>query len=201
MRKFMFLLVLLLLGSFAITGCKKGAKKAEEARKTGTEQKIEEKVKAEDLLLTEKEVQSFLKACPVFLEISKKYGKEVEGLTEKKNVMTDMRVLHEYAEYKEEYDAALKEYGYTLESFAATFGKIMGTFAFGEASKAMGGAGESMKKILDNPLVPKESKEEVKKNLAELEEYQKTEEGKAFKENWTIVEKYEDEIKALFEKK
>jgi ABC-type phosphate/phosphonate transport system substrate-binding protein len=200
MRKFMFLLVLLLVGVFTVTGCKKGEKKAAQAEETGTEQKIEKEVKA-DLLLTEKEVQSFLKALPVFLEISKKHGKEVESLTDKENVMTDMRVLQEYTEYKEEFDAALKKYGYTFESFSATFGKVMGTFAFGETSKALGETREGMKKLLDNPLVPKESKEEVKKSLKEFEDYLKTEEGKAFKENWTIIEKYENEIKALFEKK
>jgi hypothetical protein len=200
MKKFMFLLVLLLVGFSAVTGCKKGEKKADQAREKSTEQKIEEKGKAEDLSLTEKEVQSFIKACPVFLEITKKYGKEVERLADSKNPINDMKVLGEYSEYKEEMEGALKEYGFTFESFSSTFGKIMGTIAFGEKDKATEMARDGLKKMLDNPAVPEKSKEEVRKNLKELEEYEESEEGKVLKKNWTIVEKYEDELKELFEK-
>jgi hypothetical protein len=201
MKKFMFLLVLLLIGAFAITGCKKGEKKTDVSEETSTEQKTEEKVDAKDLLLSEKEVQSFIKACPVFLEITKKYGKEVEGLATSKNPINDMQILEKYPEYKREIEMSLKEYGFTFESFSATFGKIMGTFAFGEKNKAVAVARDGMKKMLDNPAVPEESKEEVRKNLRELEEEEKSEEGQAFKQNWKIVEKYEDQIKAIFEEK
>jgi hypothetical protein len=200
MKKLMFLLVLLLIGVFAITSCKKGEKKAAQVEEKSTEQKIKGKVEAKDLLLTEKEVQSFIKAYPVFVEICKKHGEKIEGLSDKKNLMSDMRILDQYGEYKEEIEGALKKYDFTFESFGATFGKIMGTLVFGETNKALGESSEGMRQMLDNPLIPKESKEDIKKNLKELEEYGKTEEGKTFKENWKIVEKYEGELKALFEK-
>lgn len=196
MKKFVFLLVLLMLGTFATTGCKKAEKTAEEARETGIDKRVEEKVKAEKFLLTEQEVQSFIKAYPVFVEICKRHEKEV---SDDVSVLNDARMLQEYGEYKEEFDGALKKYGHTLESFAATFVKVMGTLAFGATTEAMGGGAEGMKQMLDNPNLPQESREEIEKSLAKIEEFKKSEEGKACEENWPIVKKYEGELKALFE--
>jgi len=193
MKRFVSLLVLLLLVSFTITGCK-GDKKAKEAGETSTEKKIEEKVDAEDLLLTEKEVKAFLEALPVFVKITKQKEKEVRPLAEKENLLNEMRIVGEFKEYKEEIDEALKEYGFTLESFASAYGKVMSAFVYGQMDKALEGAGESVKKMLDNPLIPEAEKEEIRKSLKETEE---SEEMKACKENWKIVKKYEGEIKEI----
>jgi len=190
MKRFMFLSVLLLLGSFVLTGCK-GDKKADE---TSAEKKIEAKEEAENLLLTEKEVKAFIKAFPVFVEITKQKEKEIGPLADKEDLLSGMKFAGELKEYKEEIDAALKDYGFTLESFGAAYAKVMGAFFYGQ----MGGANEAMKKLLDNPNVPEEQKEEIRKNLKETEE---TKEMKALKENWEIVKKYKGEIENLFKEK
>ena len=192
MKRFMCLLLLLLLVGFTITGCK-GDKKAKESEKKS---KIEEKTEAENLFLTEKEVKAFIKAFPVFVEITKQKEKEVKPLAEKENLLNEMKLVGEFKEYKEEVDGALKKYGFTLESFAATYGKVMGAFVYGQMDEALGGSGEGMKKMLDNPLIPEAEKEEIRKSLKEAEE---SEEMKACKENWKIVKKHEGKIKNLFE--
>jgi len=188
MKRFMFLSVLLLLGSFVLTGCK-GDKKADE---TSAEKKIEAKEEAENLLLTEKEVKAFIKAFPVFVEITKQKEKEIGPLADKEDLLSGMKFAGELKEYKEEIDAALKDYGFTLESFGATHNKILGAIVYGQMESA---TGEMMKKMLDNPNVPEEQKEEMRKSLKETEE---SGEMKASKENWKIVEKYRSEIENLF---
>jgi hypothetical protein len=188
MKRFMFLSVLLLLASFLATGCGKGEEKAGE---TSTEKRIEKKEEVESLYLTEKEVKAFIKAFPVFAEITRKKGEEVEPLTEREDLVSGVRFAGALKEYQEEIDAALKDYGFTLESFSAVHVKIMGAFVYGQ----MQGATEEMKKLLDNPNIPEEQKEEIRKSLKETEE---SEEAKASKKNWEIVKKYKSEIENLF---
>jgi type III secretory pathway component EscV len=189
MRKFMYLSVLFLLVGFLATGCK-GKGKGEKTGVASTEKKVEEQ--AENLLLTEKEVTAFIEAYPVFVEITKKKEKEIEPLTDKENLVSGMQFAKEFEEYAEEIESALGKYGFTLESFGATHNKIMGAIVYSQMESA---TGEMMKKMLDNPNVPEEQKEEIRKNLKETEE---SEEIKAAKENWKIVEKYRSEIESLF---
>jgi ABC-type glycerol-3-phosphate transport system substrate-binding protein len=188
MKKFMFLFVLFLLVGFFAAGCK-GKGKAEKSDVAGAEKKAEEQ--AENLLLSEKEVTAFIDAYPVFVEITKNKEKEIEPLKDTENLLSGMRFAKEFEEYAEEIEAALGKYGFTLESFGATYGKIMGAVVYSQ----MGETHEGVKKLLDDPNVPEEQKEEIRKSL---KEYEESEEMKACKENWKIVEKYRSEIERLF---
>ncbi len=197
MKKFIFLVALPLFVCFAETGCKKGAKESPGAQKS-SEEKTEEKTKAKDLSLTEKEVKSFVNALPAFIEFAKSKEKEITAMVEKEKSISGLEVANEYIEYKEEIDKVLGKYGFNLESFSSTYAKVMSTFAYGQMDKAIGAGGENMKKMLDNPMIPEKEKEEIRKNL---KEYEESEEMKACKGNWEIVEKYEDEIKEILEEK
>ena len=192
MKRFMFLFVLVVIVCFLSSGCGKGEEKAGEA---SAKKQIESKEKAEDLLLTEKEVTSFIDAYPVFVEITRKKEKEIEPLADKENLLNGVRFAEEFKEYGEELESALGKYGFTLESFGAAFGKIMGAIVYGQMEST---TGEMMKKMLDNPNVPEEQKEEIRKNLKETEE---SAEMKAMKANWEIVKEYKDEIEELFKEK
>jgi hypothetical protein len=86
MKRFMFLLVLLLIVGFFASGCK-GDKKAGE---TSTEKKIEGKEELENLYLTEKEVKAFIKAFPVFVEITKKKEAEIGPLSDREDLVSGM---------------------------------------------------------------------------------------------------------------
>ncbi len=195
MKRFMFLFVLFVIVCFLATGCGKGEEKAGD---TSAEKKIEKKEEAENLYLTEKEVKAFIKAFPVFVEITKKKEKEVEPLTDKEDLISGMKFVGEVKEYKEEIGAALKDYGFTFESFASTYGKVLGAIGYGQMAVA---TEELMKRTLDNPTVPEEQKEEIMKSLKEAKEAEESEEMKATKDNWEIVKKYEDEIINILEEK
>lgn len=190
MKKCMLLFVMFLVVSFLQTGCSKGEEKAD---KTSTEKKMENKEEEENLYLTEKEVKGFIKAFPVFVEITKQKEEDIEPLADKDDFASGMRLTTEFMKYKDEIDAALKEYGFTLESFSAAYGKIMAAYAYGQMA---GATGEMMKKMLDNPNIPEEQKEEIRKSLKESEE---SEEMQASKKNWEIVKEYKSEIENLFE--
>ena len=186
MRRFMFLFVLLLIvGSFA-TCCKK-------EKEASVEKKIESK--EENLYLMEKDVEAFIEAFPVFVEITKQKEKEVEPLSGKEDFISGMRLAGEFKEYKEEIDGALKKYGFKLESFAAAYGKILAAYSYGQMA---GTTSELMERMLDNPNVPEEKKEEIRKGLKEAEE---SPEIQASKKNWKIVKEYKDEIENLFKEK
>lgn len=159
MKRFMFLSVLFLIVGFFAAGCK-GDKKAGE---TSAEKKIESKEEKESLYLTEKDVKAFIKAFPVFVEITKKAEKEIGPLTDKKDLLSGMKFTGELKEYKEEVDAALKDYGFTLESFAATYAKVMGAFFYGQ----MGGA--SIEDESEEAKAFKANWEIVKKYKSEIE--------------------------------
>ena len=189
MKKFVFLSVLFLIVCFLSSGCGKGEEKAGE---TSAEKKIEKKEEAEDLLLTEKEVIAFIDAYPVFVEITKKKEKDIEPLADKENLLSGVRFAEEFREYAEEIEGALAEYGFTLESFGATHGKILSAIVYNQMEAA---TGEMMKNMLDNPNVPEEQKEELRKSIKEAEE---SEEMKATKENWKVVEKHMSELENLF---
>lgn len=198
MRRFVFVPVLLLLVIFLVTGCK-GEKSAGAKEEVGTEKKIEEASEKVDLKLTEKELIAFMKAYPVFVDITKKKGEEVKPLTEKDNLLSGMRMAGELKEYKDEVDKALKDYGFTFESFSAAYGKVMGAVFYGTLSEGMKQSSAEMKKMLDNPDIPEESKEAIRESLKEMEETEETEEMKANKENWKIVEKHKEELKKILE--
>ena len=190
MRKFMFLAVLVLLGSFLLTGCK-GKETSGEKAEVNAEEKVEKAAKEENPLLTEKEVLAFIDAFPVFVKITKKAEKEIDPLADKKNLVSGMKVAGKFEEYAEELDAALKDYGFTFDSFSAAYAKVMGAFAFGQMNEAMESSKEQMKQMLNNPNIPEEQKEEIRKGIQEMEE---SEEMKAAKENWKIVKKHEDKL-------
>ncbi len=185
----MFLSVLFLLVGFLATGCSKGEEKTGE---TNAEKKMEKKEEDENLYLIEKEVKAFIKAYPVFVEITKKKEKDIEPLADNDDLVSGMKITAEFEEYKNEIDAALKEYGFTLESFGAAYGKIMAAYAYGQMA---GAAEDMMKKMLNDPNVPEEQKEELRKSIKETEE---SEEMQASKKNWEIVKGYKSEIESLF---
>ncbi|MBN1694898.1 hypothetical protein JW879_05815 [candidate division WOR-3 bacterium] len=188
MKRFVLLLVLLLLGGLVLTGCK-GDKKAGE---TSARKEAAAKEEEENLYLTEQEVKSFIEAYPVFVEIIKRTEQEVKPLADKQSPLSGMQFAEEFKEYAEELEGSLGKYGFTLESFGATYSKILGAIVYSQMESATGGM---MKKMLDNPNLSEEQKEEIRKNLKETEE---SEEMKASKENWKIVEKHMSEIEKLF---
>lgn len=189
MKRFMFVFVLFLLVGFLAAGCK-GKEKAGKSGETGAGGKPEKQT--EDLLLTEKELTNFIDAYPVFIEITKQKEKEVKPLAGNKNPLRGVQFVEEFKEHVEEIEAALGKYDFTLESFGATYNKVLGAIVYSQMESA---TGEMMKKMLDNPNVPEEQKEEIKKSLKETEE---SEEMKATKENWEIVKKHKSEIEELF---
>lgn len=186
MKRFTFLFVLLLIVGSLATCCKK---------ETSAEKKIEKKKEAKNLSLAEKEVKAFIDAYPVFVEITRQKEKEVEPLSGKEDFMSGMRLAGEFKEYKKEIDGALEQYGFTLESFAATYGKILAAYSYGQMA---GTTSELMERMLDNPTVPEEKKEEIRKSLKEAKE---SPEIQASKKNWEIVKEYKDEIENLFKEK
>ena len=189
MRKFALVVSVLLLAVLLTTGC--GGKGEEQSGETSSEKKIEKQEEAENLFLTEKEVKAFIKAYPKFVEITEKKKEDIEPLADKEDLISGMRITSEFKEYKEEIDAALKDYGFTLETFGMAYGKIMAAYAYGQMA---GAAGEMMKKMLENPNVSEEQKEEIRKSMKEAEE---SEEMQASKANWEIVMKYQEEIENL----
>lgn len=198
MRKFMFVPVLLLLAVFLSTGCK-GEQSSEGKEETSTEKKTDKVWKEVNLKLTEKELMAFMKAYPVFVDITKKKGKEIEPLAEKENLMSGMKMAGELKEYKEEIDKALKDYGFTFESFYETYGKVMGAVFYGTMNEVMEQSTAEMKKMLDNPDIPEESKAEIRESLKEMQETDESEEAKANKENWNVVKKHKEELQKMFE--
>jgi hypothetical protein len=189
MKRFMLVPLVLLSVVFLTTGC--GGKGDETSGETSSEKNIEKQEEVENLYLTEKEVKAFIKAYPVFVKITEKKKEDIEPLADKEDLISGMKITSEFNEYAEEIDAALKDYGFTLESFSAAYGKIMAAYAYGQMA---GAAGEMMKKMLENPNVPEEQKEEIRKSMKEAEE---SEEMQASKANWEIVKKYQEEIENL----
>ena len=189
MKRFMSVALMILLVVFLTAGC--GGKGEETSGQTSSEKKIEKQEEAENLYLTEKEVKAFIKAYPSFVEITEKTKEDIEPFSDKEDLISGMRLTSEFKEYKEEIDAALKDYGFTLETFGAAFGKVMAAYAYGQMA---GAAGEMMKKMLENPNVSEEQKEEIRKSMKEAEE---SEEMQASKANWELVKKYQEEIENL----
>ncbi|MEO0292797.1 MAG: hypothetical protein ABIN61_01065 [candidate division WOR-3 bacterium] len=201
MKRFIFLSVVLFLSVFASIGCGKKKEKTKGTEETRIYEKKGQKAETKDLLLTEKEVELFIKACPTFIEICKRHGKKIENWAEAgdKNLFADMRILEEWREYKDEIDRELKGYGFTFESFFETYSKIISSFFYGQMGQSMGMVREEMKKMLENPNIPEEQKQEIRESLKNLEKEEETEETKALRKNWEVVKKYEKEIKKIFE--
>jgi hypothetical protein len=181
MKKFMLVPVALLLVCFMTACCGKG------------EEKVQEKI--ENPYLTENDITAFTNAYPVFVEITKKKEAEIGPLAGREDLIGNMKATGEIKEYKAEIDAALKKYGFTLESFSVTHAKIMAAYAYGQMAET---SGNVMKKMLENPNLSEEQKEEIRKNMQEAEE---SEEMKATKKNWEIVKKNKTELENLFKEK
>jgi len=58
---------------------------------------------------------------------------------------------------------------------------------------------KQMKETLKNPDLPKESKEDIKKGIKEMEEQKNSEEIKNYRKNAEILKKYKDDLKIVFD--
>lgn len=199
MKRLTWILVILLLSSVLLVNCRRGDSPA-----GGIGKKITEKLEfdeTDELELTEKEVKAFIKAFPAFKEVAEKEGEKLEGLS-KKGVFGAMKGGKEALKSAEKINKVLKPYGFTMETFLQTFGKIMGTYGYTmalEAKKLAKDNVEAMKKMLENPMVSDEEKEEIRESIEELEKEDDSEEAKAYKKNVKILEKYQDELEEVFE--
>jgi len=201
MKKFTYLFVIFILFSFLLVNCRKGESgtPAEESeKKTAEEVKSSD---ADDLLLTDKEVKSFIKAYPVFKKATEKAGKKFEG-KEPKSVLGAMKTGKDAQKYYKRLNADLKPYGFTTESFMETYGKVMGSYSMmmmGDIDKLYDSQIKNLKETLKTPNIPDETKKEIKESIKELEEQKNSEESEAFKKNIDILKKYEEELKELTE--
>jgi hypothetical protein len=199
MKRLTSIFIVLLLASLLLVSCRGGDSPAGGIGKKGTE-KLEFD-NADELELTESEVKAFIKAFPAFKEAAEKEGEKLEGIS-KKGVLGAMKGGKEYLKSAEKLNKVLKPYGFTMDTFLATFGKVMGTYGYKmglEMKKMAKDNIEAMKKMLDNPSLSEEEKEEIRKSIKELEEEDDSEEAKAYKKNLKILEKYEGELEVIFE--
>lgn len=198
MKKFALLFVFLLLVSFIFVDCKRGG----DSPIPGIGKKIGKKLEfdnTDDLLVTENEVKSFVKAHPVFMETAKKEGEKLEGLAGK-NVLKAMKGGRQAIKSVNKINKALEPYGFTIETYMKTYGKIFGTYAYMmglEAKKLAKGNIKSMKAMLDNPNIPEEQKEDIRESIKELEKEDDSEEAKAYEKNIKIIDKYKDDLDNL----
>ena len=199
MKRLTWIVVILLFASLMLVGCRGGDSPAGGIGKKGTE-KLEFD-DADELELTEKEIKAFIKAFPAFKETAEKEGEKFEALS-KKGFFGAMKTGKEALKVQKKFNKVLKPYGFTFESFTMTFAKVMGTYGFMmglEAKKLAKDNIEAMKKMLDNPMLSEEEKEEIKESIEELEKMDDSEEAKAYKKNIKLLEKYKDELDKLFE--
>lgn len=199
MKKFALLFAFLLLVSFIFVDCRRGG----DSPVPGIGKKIGKKLEfddTDDLLVTENEVKSFVKAYPVFMEIAKKEGEKLEGLAGK-NVLKAMKSGRQAIKSVNKINKALKPYGFDMESFMKTFIKVQASHAYmmmGGMDKLMEENIKRMKETLKDPNMPDEAKEEIRESIKEMEEQMESEEAKAHKKNAEILEKYKDDLKELF---
>jgi hypothetical protein len=199
MKRFAWVLVILLLSSFLLVNCRRGDSPA-----AGIGKKVTEKLEFDDtdkLELTEKEVKAFIKAFPDFKEAAEKEGEKLESIS-KKGVLGGIKGGREYMKSAKKLNKVLKPYGFTMDTFLQTFSKVMATYGYKmslEAKKLAKDNIGAMKKMLDNPMLSEEEKDEIRESIKELEEMDDSEEAKAYKKNLKILEKYEDELEIVFE--
>jgi hypothetical protein len=156
---------------------------------------------ADELLLTDNEVKSFIKAFPDFKKTMEEEGEKLKG-HDPKNIYSSYKTGKKALKSLEKINKVLKPYGFTFDSYMQTYAKIAGTFGYTmalEAKKLAKGEIENMKSLLDNPNIPEDQKEEIRESLKELEKMDDSEEAKAYKKNMKIIKKYEDDLKDLFE--
>jgi hypothetical protein len=191
--------VVLLLLSALLVNCRGRG----ESPIPGVGKKTGEKLEFDDtdeLLLTDNEVKSFIKALPEFKEAVEKEGEKLKGL-DADNIFSAYKSGKKAMKSLKKVNKVLAPYGFTIETFMKTYAKIAGTFGYMmaiEAKKLAKGNIENMKSLLDNPNIPEDQKEEIRESLKELEEMDDSEEGKAYRKNIKIINKYEDELKELF---
>lgn len=196
MKRFLSIIALIIFITFTLTGCQAGDQ-GSEAQPAETEETTEAETDTEDLLLTENEVKSFIEAHPVFYKITKEKMEELEKAGESKNVFQALRGSKEYEEYVKDVNKALDKYGFNIQSFSNAYQKVMSAYFYMQTQKGREQSKENMKKMLENPNIPKEQKKEIQKSLDDLEEAEESEEVKAIKKNWEIVKKYKEEIENL----
>jgi hypothetical protein len=198
MKRFTFFVVLFLILSFLLVGCGGGQDSPSE-EPSG---KIEEKVKAKDMddfLLTEKEIKSYLKAAPAYVKVMKELSEKYEGISTK-NVMRGAVAAKKALR---EINSTLKPYGFTMESFFVVQTKVLGTYGYMMGLEAKEQAKKNipqLKKMLNNPNITEEQKEDIKKSIEELEKEDDSEEAKAYRKNMKIVKEYKDKLDDLFSK-
>lgn len=149
-----------------------------------------------DILLTESEVKSFIKAVPEFREILKKEGQEFKG----RQVFSTAVIQNKSPGSVKEINNVLKSYGFNLEGLVSTYGKITGTYNHMmklQSNKSYRTDIRRMKDLLEKPYIPEEQKEQMKELIKEMEEEDKTEEARAYRRNTTVVLKYKAEIEAV----
>jgi|GEM_PF-6024235 len=199
MKRLTLIFIVSLLISLLFVNCKKSEKSpAEDVTKKSGE--VGESTDAQDMLLTEKEVQNFIKAFPAFKTESEKLGKKFAGSD--KNVLKAMRTSSQAVKSVKKLDKMLKPYGFTMDTFFETYAKIMSSYGM----MALGGPGkfydaqiEQMKQVLKSPNLPEESKKEMEESIKELEETKNSDETKILGKNVKILEKYKDDLKGLFD--
>ena len=199
MKRFAWILVILLVVSLLLVGCRRGDSPA-----SGIGKKVTGKLEfddVDDLEQTDKEIKAFIKAFPVFKETAEKEGQKLDALS-KKGLFGTMKGGKEALKVQKKFDKVLKPYGFTFEAFAMTLAKVMATYGYSmglEAEKLAKDNIETMKKMLDNPMLSDEEKEEIRESIEELEKGEVSEEMKAFKKNAKVLKKYKDELEELFE--
>jgi len=198
MKRLTLIFIVSLLISLLFVNCKKSEKSpAEDVTKKSGE--VEKSSDTQDMLLTEKEVQNFIKAFPIFKTEAEKLGEKFKGGD--KNILQAMRTGKEAAGAMKKLNNVLKPYGLTTESFFETYGKVAasyGMLAMGGPNKYYDQMIQSSKASLNVPNIDKETKKEIEQNIKDLEEQRNSEDTKAIAKNCTILEKYKDEIEGIF---
>lgn len=199
MKRLTWILVILLLASFLLVNCRRGDSPA-----GGIGKKITEKLEFDDtdeLELTENEVKAFIKAFPAFKKAAEEEGEKLESIS-KKGPVGAVTGGRQYVKSAKKLNKVLKPYGFSMESFLQTFGKVMASYGYKMTLETQKLAKENigeMKKMLDNPMLSEEDKDEIRESIKELEEMEDSEEAKAYKKNLKILEKYDDELQVVFD--
>lgn len=193
MKRFTFFIVFFLIFSFLLVGCGGGQDSPADEPSSKEDVKTED---AEDLLLTEKEVKSYLKAAPAYVKVMKELSEKYEGI----NTKNVMRGAVAAKKALREINSTLKPYGFTMESFFAVQAKVLGTYGYMMGLEAKKQTLPQLKEMLNNPNIPEEQKEEIKESIKEMEEVEDTEESKVYRKNMKIVKEYKGKLDDLFSK-
>jgi len=200
-KKFLLLLIAVFVFSLLLANCKKAAKAPAEGtmKKAGS---VSKSSNTEDILLTEKEVQGFIKTFPVVKKELEKLGKKVEG--KNMNALQAIRTGKDAEKTLKKLDSVLKPYGLSTVTFFGTYGKIAqsyGMLSLGGPEKYYDKLIQTNKSSLNVPNIPEETKKQIEQNIKELEQQKNSEETKIIAQNCKILEKYKDDIKTIFNSK